>query len=222
MFSFQLGKRSEEAIEKINLARDALANDVAVGEGRERPLRKVLYENYTYGACKDLSEFWSCFDKRGKGSAHPRSLSPAVALSLWSVSPPSLSTRVLPPTSDPSPQLLPPLSSLQDYAFSRGISSVPHCVPLIVQKCVDAIEARGTSLLHQPFLSICRVFSLQLPRLADYRRGMHGRPGMTSEGLYRISPRSSAVQALVHLIEKGPSVSRRRTPTSLTNLSTSR
>ncbi|CED85010.1 Predicted Rho GTPase-activating protein [Phaffia rhodozyma] len=114
MFSVQMGRRSEEATEQIQLARDLQSGLAALGGIRDSP-SPVLYQNYYHGPSKDL-----IFDV-----------------------------------------------SLQDYAFARGIGGDPNIIPIIVDKCIRGIEDRG----------------------------------LEAEGLYRISPRLSTVQTLVHKIE---------------------
>ncbi|KAL7410136.1 hypothetical protein BDY24DRAFT_187759 [Mrakia frigida] len=95
MFAFQMGKRSEEAVEKIDLGKDVNASLLALGGSsggmRERPLKPVPYNNFYVGPCKDL---------------------------IFGV-------------------------SLQDYAFARGISGNTNAVPILVEKCIKAIEERG-------------------------------------------------------------------------------
>lgn len=41
MFTFQMGKRSEEAVEKIDLSKDVNASIMAIGGSREKPLKPV-------------------------------------------------------------------------------------------------------------------------------------------------------------------------------------
>jgi len=127
MFAFQMGKRSEEAVEKIDLGRDVNASIQALGglsATRERPLKPVPYNNFYVGPCKDLSEFKDLASEGKRKSEETRADPSAFRFVSFFV---SAVFGV----------------SLQDYAFARGISGNVHAVPILVEKCIKAIEERG-------------------------------------------------------------------------------
>jgi hypothetical protein len=116
MFSYQVARRSEEAVGRISLANDLAGGLSTLGGARDLP-GPTLYTNYFVGECRDLIFGVSLMVRVPILSACPRR---SDARSLCSCDHP------------------------QDYAYARGIgASDADRVPTIVAKCIAGVETRG-------------------------------------------------------------------------------